>query len=100
MNDKIYPANNRLNSNPLKQLTMKKSLSFLLFLFICLVVRPQNKNLTAGQVVDHIKKKGTTEWSKETVDTFKSGGEETKITGIATTFLANLDVLQRAKEPF
>ena len=52
---------------------------------------------TAGQIVDQIKGQLTCEWNQKTVDTFKSGGPSSEITGIATTFLANLDVLKRAK---
>jgi putative NIF3 family GTP cyclohydrolase 1 type 2 len=53
--------------------------------------------LTAGQVVDRIKKEVTTEWYAETVDTFKGGGPQMEVTGIATTFLATLEVLRQAK---
>ena len=53
--------------------------------------------MTAGDVVDQIKSEVTCEWSEETVDTFKSGGPEVAVTGIATTFLSNLDVLKRSK---
>lgn len=56
------------------------------------------KSVTAGDVVDRIKANITVPWSGETVDTFKSGSPDMEITGIATTFLATLDVLQRAHE--
>jgi putative NIF3 family GTP cyclohydrolase 1 type 2 len=52
--------------------------------------------ITAGEVVDQIKANVTVPWSEETVDTFKSGSADTEITGIATTFLATLDVLKEA----
>jgi len=35
-------------------------------------------------------------WKTETVDTFKAGNPETRVTGIAVTMMATLDVLQRA----
>jgi putative NIF3 family GTP cyclohydrolase 1 type 2 len=35
-------------------------------------------------------------WKNETVDTFKSGDPNAKVTGIATTMMTTLDVLQRA----
>ena len=54
--------------------------------------------ITAGEVVNRIKNQLTTEWMAETVDTFKGGGPDTRVTGIATTFLATLDVLERANK--
>ena len=35
-------------------------------------------------------------WRAETVDTVKTGGPDTPVTGIATTFMSTLGVLQRA----
>jgi len=35
-------------------------------------------------------------WRAQTVDTFKAGNPETRVTGIAVTMMATLDVLQRA----
>jgi putative NIF3 family GTP cyclohydrolase 1 type 2 len=35
-------------------------------------------------------------WMEKTVDTFKAGDPQTHVTGIATTMMATLDVLQRA----
>ena len=57
----------------------------------------QNQLLNAGEIVTRIKNNITSEWSAETVDNFKSGDDQSSVTGIATTFLATLDVLQRAK---
>ena len=56
-----------------------------------------NKNLTAGAIIDMIKSEVTCEWREETVDTFKGGKAEQKVSGIATTFLATMDVLKKAK---
>lgn len=56
----------------------------------------QTRTLTAGEIVDRIKKAVAVPWRAETVDTFKSGGPDTPVTGIATTFMATLEVLQRA----
>ena len=53
-------------------------------------------SLTAGEVVERIKQNVTCPWSDETVDTFKAGGPENKVTGIACTFMATVDVLKRA----
>jgi putative NIF3 family GTP cyclohydrolase 1 type 2 len=52
--------------------------------------------MTAGEVISRIKKKVTCDWREETVDTYKSGTDASEVSGIATTFLATLDVLQRA----
>ena len=52
--------------------------------------------ITAQDVVDRIKKNIGVEWKTETVDTFKAGDPSTEVTGIATTALATLSVLERA----
>jgi len=53
--------------------------------------------MTAGEVLERIKKNLGGPWSERTYrDTFKTGGPETGVTGIATTFVASLDLLQRA----
>lgn len=52
--------------------------------------------LTARQVVERIKKNLGVPWRSQTVDTFKAGDPDTPVTGIATSFMATLDVLQRA----
>lgn len=54
--------------------------------------------LTAGEVIARIKDRVTCDWREETVDTYKSGDPDTKVTGIATTFLATLDVLKKAQK--
>jgi putative NIF3 family GTP cyclohydrolase 1 type 2 len=54
------------------------------------------QRLTARQVIERIRENVHGEWSDKTVDTFKSGDPHTPVTGVATTFLATLDVLQRA----
>jgi putative NIF3 family GTP cyclohydrolase 1 type 2 len=51
---------------------------------------------TAQDVIDRIKKNVNCSWRAETVDTIKAGSGETPVKGIAVTFLATLDVLQRA----
>ena len=52
--------------------------------------------LTAGEVIDRIKKNVGVPWRAETVDTLKAGGADTRVKGIATTMMATLDVLQKA----
>jgi putative NIF3 family GTP cyclohydrolase 1 type 2 len=51
---------------------------------------------TARQIVARIQQQVGCPWTESTVDTFKAGDPDTEVTGIAVTFLANLDVLQRA----
>jgi putative NIF3 family GTP cyclohydrolase 1 type 2 len=51
---------------------------------------------TAAQIIERIQKNVGVPWHQETVDTIKAGNPNTPVTGIATTFAATLDVLQRA----
>jgi putative NIF3 family GTP cyclohydrolase 1 type 2 len=53
--------------------------------------------MTAGEVIERIKKNLGVAWRETTYrDTFKSGGPDTTVTGIATTAFASFDVIQRA----
>lgn len=52
---------------------------------------------TAGDLVLRIQNKLTCEWAEETVDTYKGGEPQMEVTGVATTFLATLEVLKKAK---
>lgn len=56
------------------------------------------QDLTAREVIEKIKHQVTCEWANETVDTFKAGDPDQKVTGIATTFIATMDVLKKARE--
>lgn len=56
----------------------------------------QDRPLTARKVIQRIQEHVGVPWQKETVDTFKAGDPETKVTGIALTMMATFDVLQRA----
>jgi hypothetical protein len=59
----------------------------------------QRGKLSAGEVVDRIKKNLGIPWNNSTYrDTFKIGGPESLVTGIATSFGGNLRVLQLAKK--
>jgi putative NIF3 family GTP cyclohydrolase 1 type 2 len=51
---------------------------------------------TAREVVAAIQEHVGVPWRKETVDTFKAGDPETRVTGIAVTMMATMDVLERA----
>jgi putative NIF3 family GTP cyclohydrolase 1 type 2 len=52
--------------------------------------------ITAGEVIDRIRKNVGVPWREPTVDTIKSGSAATPVKGIATTMMATLDVVQRA----
>src|ERR1035438_9935169 len=56
----------------------------------------QSGGLTARQVIERIQAHVGVPWHKETVDTFKAGDPETRVTGIATTMMATYDVLVRS----
>jgi putative NIF3 family GTP cyclohydrolase 1 type 2 len=56
----------------------------------------QAPSLTARQVLERIKANIGVPWMDQTVDTFKDGDPDTRVTGIAVTMMATLDVLQRA----
>ena len=52
--------------------------------------------ITAADVIDRIKKSIGIEWKPDTVDTVKAGDPSTVATGIVTTSMATLAVLQQA----
>ena len=55
--------------------------------------------LTAGEVVSRVKSNLGIPWRDTTYrDTFKFGGPETEVRGIATTMFCNFDVVQRAAQ--
>ncbi len=51
---------------------------------------------TARLIVERIKQNVGVPWNTATVDTFKAGDPDTAVTGIATTHLDTLEVLQKA----
>ena len=60
------------------------------------LARAQQGRLTAGEVVDRIKKNIGVPWNDSTYrDTFKIGGPDSPVAGICSSFEANLSVLQR-----
>lgn len=67
-----------------------------LILICALSASAAEPDLTARQVIQRIQKAVGVPWNANTVDTFKAGNPDTKVTGIATTFAATFDVLQRA----
>lgn len=53
--------------------------------------------MTANEVVERIRKNLGIPWNEQTYrDTFKVGDPNTEVKGIATTFMATLDLIQRA----
>jgi putative NIF3 family GTP cyclohydrolase 1 type 2 len=56
----------------------------------------QVKRPTAREIVAAIQQHVGIPWMEKTVDTFKAGDPDIPVTGIATTMMATLDVLQRA----
>jgi len=61
----------------------------------------QSAKLTAQQVIERIQKQlaaatPPVEWKTPTRDVFKAGDPETPVTGIATTVMSTLSILQRA----
>lgn len=89
-----FQSNSR--NMPLKRNLIALTLSAYICLGMQLPEPKQNDALTAGEVVTRIKSHLTTTWLDETVDTFKGGNPEMEVRGIATTFLATLEVLRKA----
>jgi putative NIF3 family GTP cyclohydrolase 1 type 2 len=52
--------------------------------------------VTAQQIVDRVKANIGVAWGSDDVDTFKVGDPSTIVTGVVTTSMATLDVLQKA----
>ncbi|MCA1481321.1 hypothetical protein, partial [Bradyrhizobium sp. NBAIM08] len=51
----------------------------------------------AGEIIDRIKSHLGAPWRDATYrDTFKAGGPDTEVTGIATTAFVTLDVIRKA----
>src|SRR5882724_10356027 len=59
-------------------------------------VEAQEKRPTAQEVIAAIQEHVGVPCKTETIDTFKAGNPETRVTGNAGTMTATLDVLQRA----
>ncbi len=86
-------------------------IAVILFLFFCQDSRLINGNfgvetkldiddskLTVKDVIDRVKENVTCEWTNPTVDNLKTGKLENEVTGIATTFMATMEVIKKAKE--
>ena len=77
-------------------LLMKPVSMALMTVAMCGLAEAQEKRPTAREVIAAIQEHIGVPWKTETVDTFKAGNPETRVTGIAVTMMATLDVLQRA----
>ena len=66
-------------------------------LIFCFLATQTQAHITVGEVINRIQENVTCEWNEETVDNLKSGQLDQKVTGIATTFMATLEVLKKAK---
>jgi putative NIF3 family GTP cyclohydrolase 1 type 2 len=56
----------------------------------------QPATLSAGEVVEQIKQHLGVPWRGGATDTFKSGGPDTPVTGVATSVMTTFDVIKRA----
>lgn len=65
-------------------------------LLVAEAIAQNTAELTARQVIERIQKNVGVNWRSQTVDTFKAGNPDTPVKGIATTFMATFDVVQRA----
>jgi putative NIF3 family GTP cyclohydrolase 1 type 2 len=52
--------------------------------------------VTAQEIIDRVKKHVGVDWTGDDVDTIKAGDPSTIVTGVVTTSMATLDVLQKA----
>ncbi len=75
----------------------RTALLLLVFCFVSPLFAQEKKDITANDIIERIKKNVGLEWRADTVDTIKGGGDPTtKVTGVAVTMMATMDVLQRA----
>jgi len=69
---------------------------FILLLLTPLLTPAQDLRPTAREIISAIQSHVGVPWHADTVDTFKAGNPDTRVTGIAVTMMATMDVLQRA----
>ena len=79
------------------QTFLKRCLTAGLALSFCGVLSlAQEKHLTAREIISRMQEHVGVPWQAETVDTFKAGNPDERVTGIALTMMATMDVLERA----
>src|SRR5262245_26451220 len=79
-----------------KSIARRLAIIFACVILMNLSASTQENDLTAQQVIDRIKKNVGVPWRDQTVDTFKAGDPNARVTGVATTMMATFDVLKRA----
>ena len=79
--------------------TLKSGIYLMLFLLIPYYAPAfQQDGISAGEIISRIRSNINTGWNGGPIDTLKSGTPNQKITGIATTFMATMEVLKKAKK--
>jgi len=76
--------------------TVPRWLTFSITVTAALSAPAQQGNITAREIVAQIQKQVGVGWKANTVDTFKAGNPDRRVTGIAVTMMATMDVLERA----
>ncbi len=74
-----------------KQKKMKRILVILMLCFPAITYAQ-----TVNDIINKIKTEVKVDWASQTVDNVKAGDPKIKVTGIATTFMATMDVLKKA----
>jgi putative NIF3 family GTP cyclohydrolase 1 type 2 len=75
---------------------MQTKIKFPGFLLLAVFIFSGTTAQTPQNIVDQIKKQITCPWADETVDTFKAGNPDQKVTGIATCMFADMVTLKKA----
>lgn len=73
-----------------------KLLSFLFLIIPVFASTQNNSSKTPQEVVNLIKKNVTCDWATQTVDNFKAGDPNSKLTGIAVCMFADMNTLREA----
>lgn len=73
-----------------------KTFLLLMLLFPLVLTAQQNTPKTPAEVVNLIKKNVTCDWATQTVDNFKTGNPDSKLTGIAVCMFADMNTLREA----
>jgi len=86
-----------MNATRTQSQAWKHSFAIALLLLLTSLLTPaRDSRPTAREVIAEIQSHVGVPWHADTVDTFKAGNPDTRVTGIAVTMMATMDVLQRA----
>ncbi len=80
----------------MKTLCNKTLILLAVFIMLSSTAFPQQKTLTAAEIIARIQKETGVRWTGQTVDVFKTGDPETPVTGIVTAMFATMDILKQA----